>query len=152
MTEPDLTASPDVLAGASLPLLRVLAAVAEASLDASAPELTLQQFRALTILHEEGPQNSTPLAAALGIAPSTLTRLADRLVRDGLIRREADPADRRAVILSETSRGARIWERVRTWRLRELTRRYADVAPPERSDLLRALERCHRILSAGEST
>lgn len=138
--------SPEDLAAASLGLVRALAALATTSLEQTAPDLTLQQFRALTVLHEQGPQNASALAAALGIAPSTLTRLGNRLVRDGLADRATDPDDRRAVVLRATRRGARTAERVKAWRLGELARRFADVPPEELGRLLAALERLGEVL------
>jgi DNA-binding MarR family transcriptional regulator len=134
--------TPADVAEATLPLLRALAAIADASLDAAGPQLSLQQYRAVVRLHEHGPHNAAALAAALGIAPSTLTRLADRLVRDGLVDRVADASDRRAVMLSASRRGAQTVERVKAWRLAELTRRYDAVPDEDRADLLEALERC----------
>jgi DNA-binding MarR family transcriptional regulator len=139
----------DALAAASLGLLRSMSALATTSLEQTAPELTLQQFRALTVLHEQGPQQASALAAALGIAPSTLTRLGNRLVRDGLVARTADPGDRRAVILTASRRGAATAERVKARRLAELSRRFADVAPGDRAPLLAALDRLTDGLGAG---
>jgi DNA-binding MarR family transcriptional regulator len=117
----------DALAQHMLVVLRACSAIAEASLDEVAPTVSLQQFRALTVLHEHGPQNAATVADALGIARSTMTRLANRLVRDGLVDRSSDPADRRAVVLSLTRRGHRTAERVKAWRLRALADRFVGV-------------------------
>lgn len=141
--------SAEGLAGAALGLLRSLSALAEQSLDATAPEVSLQQFRAMTVLNEKGPQSAAALAAALGIAPSTMTRLANRLVRDGLVDRTSDAADRRSVVLTATRRGARIGERVKAWRLRELERCLADAPAGDRRALLAALEQCGELLATG---
>jgi DNA-binding MarR family transcriptional regulator len=48
----------------------------------------------------------TELAAKLGLSSATVTGLVDRLVDSGLVLRERDPLDRRAVILRVTRRGA----------------------------------------------
>lgn len=139
--------SPEALADIALPILRACAAIAEESLERVAPAVTQQQFRALTVLHEHGPQNAAALADALGIARSTLTRLANRLVRDGLIDRVADPADRRAVVLSVSRRGSRTAERVKAWRLLELARRFGDVRPDEGASLAAVLSRAGALLA-----
>jgi len=131
--------SPEHLASTALPLLRAFATIADESLTAVMPSMTLQQFRALTVLCEHGPQSAASLAAALGIAPSTLSRLANRLVRDGIADRVVDPDDRRAVVLSVTRRGARIAERVKAWRLGELSRHFAELPRGDRSETARAL-------------
>jgi DNA-binding MarR family transcriptional regulator len=44
----------------------------------------------------------TALAEHLGLAPSTLTGLLDRLTAKGLLERAADPDDRRAVVMKST--------------------------------------------------
>jgi DNA-binding MarR family transcriptional regulator len=137
-----------VLAEEALPLLRAFTLLAERSLEDAAPGLTLQQFRAVTVLHESGPLQATALAGALGIAPSTLTRLADRLVRTGLVSRGSDDADRRAVVLSVTRRGAHTARRVRARREQALARRFDGLAPDERAVVLDALRTAAPIFDA----
>ena len=79
MTEAVLTAS------------RALVAVAARSLaTAAATEVTLPQYRALVVLAAQGPLRVGDLAEALGIHPSTTTRLCDRLVERKLVRRAVD--------------------------------------------------------------
>jgi DNA-binding MarR family transcriptional regulator len=140
-------ASSQDLATTALVVLRSFAAIAEESLAEVAPTVTLQQFRALTVLHEEGPKNAASLAAALGIAPSTLTRLANRLVRDALVDRVEDPDDRRAVILSITRRGTRTADRVKAWRLRHLERRFRALSLDEQDALTSALLRVGELFA-----
>ena len=132
-------------------MLRACTAIADASLEEVAPSVTLQQFRALNVLHEQGPHNAAALAAALGIARSTLTRLGNRLVRDGLIERVEDPSDRRAVLLSVISEGSRIAEQVKAWRLRELSRRLRSLRPQDRAQLTTALARAAELLAPEEA-
>jgi len=85
---------------------RVLVGVAAESLAATESQLTLAQYRALVVLGSAGPQNVAALAGALGVHPSTLTRLCDRLVAKRLIERRTSPTSRREVMvtLSETGR------------------------------------------------
>src|SRR6201996_7685451 len=59
---------------------RVLAGVALRSLDALDAAVTLPQFRLLAILADLGPVPSGQAARALGLDPSTVTRLAGRMV------------------------------------------------------------------------
>lgn len=59
--------------------------------------LTIPQLRLLWTLRDEDGQPVGALAEHLGVNPSTITGHVDRLVRQGLVRREEDPADRRIV-------------------------------------------------------
>jgi DNA-binding MarR family transcriptional regulator len=69
------------------------------------PDVTLVQFRSLVVLASRGPQRTADLAATLGIAPSTVTRMCDRLVRRGLVQRFRRVADRRATWIALTEPG-----------------------------------------------
>lgn len=57
-------------------------------------------WRALRILVENGPQAPRALGAALGLTSGSVTTLIDRLEARGLVRRDRDPADRRALIVA----------------------------------------------------
>lgn len=70
--------------------------------------LTLPQARVLFILAEEGDYTTGQLADRLNVSPPTMTGIADRLVRQRLIERAADPTDRRVVRLGLTEHGRRI--------------------------------------------
>src|SRR5690348_13934892 len=102
MTSPEAPSPPeyvasDELVDTVLAASRALVAVAARSLAAAGDEVTLPQYRALVVLATRGPQGTAELAAALAVNPSTATRMCDRLVRKGLIRRHRQPGDRRAI-------------------------------------------------------
>lgn len=59
--------------------------------------LTIPQMRLMWELREEDGLPVGTLAEQLGVNPSTITGHVDRLVRQGLVRREEDPDDRRIV-------------------------------------------------------
>lgn len=92
----------DGLLGAS----RVLVALAARSIAQVDIEVTLVQYRALVVLASRGPQRTVDLAEELRVAPSTVTRMVDRLSGKGLVRRYRRRDDRRAtwVILTEPGR------------------------------------------------
>ncbi len=93
----------DAVLGAS----RVLVAIAARSLADldEADDVTLTQYRSLVVLASRGPQGMASLADALGVTPPTASRLCDRLVRKGLVRRRADRSDRRQVRVALTDSG-----------------------------------------------
>jgi DNA-binding MarR family transcriptional regulator len=59
--------------------------------------LTMSQVRVLAILEDTQGLRAGDLAERLGVQPSTVTRIVDRLVQNKLVRREADEEDRRLV-------------------------------------------------------
>src|SRR2546426_5642150 len=67
--------------------------------------LTPTQLAALSTVERSGPLRLGDLAAAEGIAPSTLTRLVTALEESDYVRRHADPSDARASTLAITPRG-----------------------------------------------
>lgn len=77
--------------------------------------LTLPQLRALSLL--AGRQQgfiSRELAARLGVGPSAVTPLVDRLVEHGFVVRRDDPGDRRATHLVVTETGLAMLARMTT--------------------------------------
>src|ERR1700758_5540342 len=96
MTFPDAQVAPDELVDTVLAASRALVAVAARSLAAAGDEVTLPQYRALVVLAARGPQGTAELAAALAVNPSTVTRMCDRLVRRGLVRRHRPAEQPRA--------------------------------------------------------
>ena len=90
---------------ATLSASRALVGVVARSLGEVLDQVTLPQFRVLVVLCAEGRLRSGVLAERLGIHQSTFTRTADRLVAQGLIRRDVSPESRREVIVDLTSAG-----------------------------------------------
>jgi DNA-binding MarR family transcriptional regulator len=69
--------------------------------------LTPQQGQLLCVLMAQ-PYGMTELGTVLGLAKSSLTGLVDRTERNGLVRREPDAQDARAVRVALTPRGSRL--------------------------------------------
>ncbi|WP_433468836.1 MarR family winged helix-turn-helix transcriptional regulator [Spirillospora sp. CA-128828] len=67
--------------------------------------ITSQQGQLLCVLMAQ-PRGMGELGAMLGLAKSSLTGLVDRTERNGLVRREADPQDMRAVRVALTPEGS----------------------------------------------
>jgi DNA-binding MarR family transcriptional regulator len=67
--------------------------------------VTLVQNRALVVLASRGPQRTVDLADELRVAPSTVTRMVDRLTAKDLVRRYRRRDDRRATWVILTVRG-----------------------------------------------
>ena len=113
--------------GSILLASRVMVAIAVRSLAGNPDDVTLPQYRTLVELTFGGPRRLADLAEALGVSPSTATRMCDRLVRKELVSRTRDELDRREVKLAITVLGRSVVSDV-------IERRRAEVR-----DLLRAI-------------
>lgn len=56
-------------------------------------------------LWDSGPARQSELIQSLGLDPSTVTKMLQRLEQCGYVRRRPDPADRRAVLVEVTDKG-----------------------------------------------
>jgi DNA-binding MarR family transcriptional regulator len=56
-------------------------------------------FLSVDILHEKGPITAGELSKLTGLTTGSVTALIDRLEKNGFVRRENDPTDRRKVII-----------------------------------------------------
>jgi DNA-binding MarR family transcriptional regulator len=106
--------------------------------------LTQGRFRVLIQLLkklEDRPQSHTPaeLAKLVGVTRATMTGLIDTLERDGLVKREADPVDRRMMSVRLTERGHHVILRVLPGHFRNMARIMKPLSDSERKALVRLL-------------
>jgi DNA-binding MarR family transcriptional regulator len=109
---------------------RALVGIIARSLAEVLEDVTLPQYRVLVVLCAAGPLRSGVLAERLGIHQSTLTRTADRLVAQGLIRRDPSEESRREIMVDLTDAGKDLVVRVLRGRTQDL-RRILEGAPAE---------------------
>jgi DNA-binding MarR family transcriptional regulator len=101
--------------------------------------LTPTQLAALSTVERAGPLRLGDLAAAEGIAPSTLTRLVAVLEELGYVQRCADPKDARASTLAITPKGHETLERLRAEGTALLTQSLTLLGADQRSALAAAV-------------
>ncbi len=94
--------------------------------------MTLSQWRALVVIAGEPGISLNEVAEALGVHPSTATRLCDRLVAGGLLVREPHPEDRRYLALSLARKGQRLVDKVTVARRDEIAQILDRLPPPTR--------------------
>ncbi len=75
-------------------------------------DMTMAQFRALMLIASTGGVTGRALAERLGIGPSAVTPLVDRLVMHGYVRREEDHDDRRLSWARPTAAGHELLQQV----------------------------------------
>jgi len=102
--------------------------------------ITPQQGQLLCVLMPK-PYGMGELGAVLGLAKSSLTGLVDRTAQRGLVRREPDPEDGRAVRIVLTEEGARIADEFYAETCRRIDLLPAGLDPAERERLAELLGR-----------
>jgi DNA-binding MarR family transcriptional regulator len=110
--------------------------------------LTPTQLAALATVGTSGPMRLGDLAAAEGIAPSTLTRLVTALEESGYVRRCTDPSDARASTLAITQHGQDVLERIRSESTLVLAASLQLLTPAQRSALAEALPVLEQLAEA----
>jgi len=111
--------------------------------------LTPARASALSILVFGGPVTIGALATAEQVSPPTATRLIIGMERDGLVRRQPDPHDRRVVWLHPTPKGTRTLHEGRRRRVAALAEDLAALSAPERETLAAAADILERVLASG---
>lgn len=143
-----MTEADDALVQAIVAASRALVALTAASMDASPVEVTLGQFRVLVLLSGRGPQRMSGLGSEVGLSPSSITRMVERLERKGLVSRRRSPSSRRAIDIHLTNAGADLVANVIDVRQRAI-RAIIDSLPEEdRRGMRRSFEEFAR--AAGE--
>jgi DNA-binding MarR family transcriptional regulator len=74
--------------------------------------LTMAQLKTLMLVLHTGGMPARRLGERLGIGPSAVTPLVDRLVEQKLVRRDTDPNDRRVIWIRPTAKASAVRERV----------------------------------------
>src|ERR1700683_2537504 len=107
--------------------------------------LTPAQERALRMIpRSQEPLRMTELADHLGIVPRSVTTVVDALEQAGLVRREIDPHNRRAIRLYLTDRGRAVREDMREARRNAAEDLFAPLSAGDRNalgDLLSLLDK-----------
>lgn len=112
----------------------------ERSQETLAPwDITPAHLRALRTLRRHGTMRLSELSDHLHIAPRSTTEVVDALEARDLVRRRADPGDRRATLVEVTEHGAEILAAIRDTRGAEAGRVFGRLSPSDRAELARIL-------------
>jgi DNA-binding MarR family transcriptional regulator len=106
---------------------------------ASAAGLTPTKSAVMFAVVRRGPVGLSELADEQGLNPTMLSRTVASLVEADLLERTSDPADRRAALVSATTDGRRLIERVRRERDRALSAALDPLDDEQREAVQRAL-------------
>jgi DNA-binding MarR family transcriptional regulator len=112
--------------------------------------LSLSEYAALRLC-AEAPSMLSTIADVAGVTSAGATDIVDRLEARRLVRRVSDPSDRRAVRVSLTPAGRRLFREAQSAQrtmFRELSR---SLSPSDREALVTGLSSLIRSLSSHES-
>ena len=133
---------PELAARLRLVLNRLARRLRTQTPDDLSPSLT----SALVTIELQGPITLGRLAACERITPPSVTRMVTTLEGLGLVRREADQADRRVARVSLTVAGSRVVQRTRTRKTAYLAKRLAKLDPSQVTLVRQALPVLERLL------
>jgi DNA-binding MarR family transcriptional regulator len=110
------------------------------SIKALAPwQIAPSQSRAISVVAKHGAIRPSELAEHLRIAPRSVTEVIDGLEERDLVRRTADPDDRRATLITLTETGEEVSAAVRAARLAEAETLFDRLSARDREELRRIL-------------
>jgi DNA-binding MarR family transcriptional regulator len=104
-------------------------------------DLTAPQIHALLWLGKDGALTMGELAQRLGITEKTVTGVVDRLEREGHVRRERSPKDRRVICCRLTATGTRLSRKLDKTVVQDMERMLEHLDATDRRALFRILEK-----------
>jgi DNA-binding MarR family transcriptional regulator len=153
-TDFDLTSAPAIATGdtplgdpeLAARLRLVLNRLARRLRSQTPGDLSPSRTSALVTIELQGPITLGRLAACERVSPPGVTRMVAALEELGLVRREADPTDRRVARVSLTAEGRRTVQATRTRKTAYLARRLGTLDEPELAAVRAALPVLERLL------
>ena len=110
------------------------------------PDLSPVSYSMLMALNDSGPRRASDLVEIFSIDKGAVSRQVQTLLELGLIERNPDPEDRRAMILAISEEGHRRLANIATARRREIGQRLQDWSDAELSAFVRSLGRYNSAL------
>jgi DNA-binding MarR family transcriptional regulator len=114
------------------------------------PGMSVPQFRVMVYIVRHPGASLAQLANFLGQAPPSASKLVDALVRQNLIERRVDSADRRRITLNISPQGQAAHDHARAQTLNYLTSRLNDLTDAQRRTITRAMSLLYKTLAPPE--
>ena len=113
--------------------------------------LTGAQFNILNLLAaSEGRMDQAAVVDLLLVGKSSISIVLNRMVRDGLVKREEHPKDRRQVVLILTAKGRALWRKISPSYESGVKEIFGALPPARRRQLLDDLKVLHAAFVAEE--
>ncbi|MEO7110927.1 MAG: MarR family transcriptional regulator [Polyangiaceae bacterium] len=112
-----------------------------ASRSIAAADMGLSDFGTLELLLHKGPQPVNEIGRRIHLTSGSITTAVDRLEKRGLVKRGADPNDRRARVVDLTPKGRTLITTVFRAHTAAMDRVAEDLSETERTMLIRLLKK-----------
>ena len=149
---PDLRAHPDSFGFLVTDLARLVRAEFDRVVGESGLGITAGEARTLSHAARAGLVRQNVLAERMGVEAMTVTGFVDRLEAKQLVRRVADPADRRAKLVQVTEAAGEMLARIKSLGLATHAVASSDIAPDDESSATRSPGLAPRRFISGNST
>jgi len=110
------------------------------------PDLQPASYLMLTYLAAEGPQRSSVMSETFGVDKGAISRQVQHLCDLGLLDREADPVDGRAMLISASADAVRRMEAINRDRRRWLAEQLAEWSEDDLREFVTGLARYNSAL------
>ncbi len=120
-------------------LMRLIHRVSASNSERATMELNLRQRLILQCLGLEGDQSIAAIGQRLGLSPSTMTGLVDRLEDQGYVKRRAHASDRRVTLLALSPKGYGAFAREIDWYRSLVDEIFGSLGEDAKQVVLRAL-------------
>lgn len=114
--------------------------------------LTVSQGYTLLAFPAQDTVRMSELSGSMGLANSTMTRMVDQLVQKGLVQREPDDTDRRAILVGLTLVGQEVQRTLQTQFQEFFKLVLQELEADERSAILDALEKLSGVVAKVAAT
>lgn len=114
--------------------------------------LTGPQASAIAVIIHSGGISPSALADLEQVRRPSITRVVDELVRQGLVKREAHPTDKRGSILLATKDGLALWQSGQLRATAPLAARIQALTPDERRQLEQAMPLLARLMEPPQAS
>lgn len=115
--------------------------------------LTAAQFNILNLLgYHDGKMDQSALVERLLVGKSSTSIVLNRLVRDGLVKREEHSRDRRQVVLTSTTKGRALWRKISPVYEASVTKLFGILPASRRLPFLKDLKTLNDAFLAEEGT
>ena len=104
-------------------------------------DISVTQCYALETLIEHGPMRLGALAERLFLDKSTTSRVAGALLKKGYVEQHGETIDRRAIALSATRQGRRLYARITDDLVNQQKHLLQDLDPEVRAEVVRVIRR-----------